>query len=420
MVARTSLAIVLVASGSAVADPQKPESPQSESQASSLGGLRHDLASHGVQLTFTYYGDLLGNPSGGVKTGAIYEGRAGLLVDLDLDKLVGWTGGTFHTSVHQIHGKGLSTTDVNNLMTISGIEAEPTTRLFNLWLEQSFGDALALRAGKVTAAQEIFVSTTANLFVNSTFGWPTVLAADLPSGGPAYPLATLGARAKLVPMKGLTMLAAIFNGDPAGPGGGDPQQRDDHGLNSFRISGRPLAMIEASYAGVKVGLWQHFASFADLRFDTNGASLADPASTGQPARHDGDHGAYLIVDRTLGWSLDGFIRAALCPSDENMIDRYIDAGISRSGMFRAGDSTGLAVAFARISPAASALDRDQITFTGMGAPIRDYEALVELTYQATINQDWSVQPDLQYVFHPGGSSAIANAFVIGIRTFVRI
>src|ERR1700730_7721005 len=65
-----------------------------------------------VQLTFTYYGDLFGNPSGGVKQGPGYDGRFGAIVDADLGRLVGWPGAKFHASFHQIHGSELS---ANNL-----------------------------------------------------------------------------------------------------------------------------------------------------------------------------------------------------------------------------------------------------------------------------------------------------------------
>lgn len=78
-------------------------------------------------------------------------------------------------SLHLINGTGLSTR-VGTLLPVSGIEAEPAARLFNLWVEQRFGDGTTLRAGQFTAAQEFAVSPTAAFFVNSTFGWPASFA----------------------------------------------------------------------------------------------------------------------------------------------------------------------------------------------------------------------------------------------------
>lgn len=437
-----------------------------------LGGLRAALGKMGVQLTFTYYGEALGNPSGGVRQGLIYEGRLGTIVDADLDKLLGWSGATFHASFHQIHGQGLSAGYVQNLMTVSGIEALATTRLFNLWIEQAWADKANLRIGQFTAAQEFFVSQNANLFVNSTFGWPVITAQNLPSGGPAYPEATPGARLKLTPDNQLTLMAAIFNGDPAGPGPDNPVARDLYGL-AFRLRDPPLVIAEIDYAYnqaaaegsvhqegsryqpkqqstnngprsfglpgvIRLGAWYHTGRFADQRIDLQGLSLSDPRSTGQPLQHRGNFGVYAVIDQML-WrapggndqGLSGFMRASASPRDRNLIDIYVDAGLTYKGLVagRPDDLAGLGFAVGRISPQAVAADRDMTVVTGNPMPIRDYEAVVELTYQARITKDWSVQPDFQYIFHPGGNvpnprdptgvSPIPNAKVIGVRSMMK-
>ena len=141
-------------------------------QMTDWGGLRSKLEQQGLKFTFTYYGDGFANPAGGVKEGFGYDGRFGTIVDADLDKLWGWSGATFHASIHQIHGTQYSATNLDNLMTVSGVEAPPSTRLFNLWIEQTLGDQVNLRLGQFTAAQEFMVSDNANLFLNATFGWP--------------------------------------------------------------------------------------------------------------------------------------------------------------------------------------------------------------------------------------------------------
>src|SRR5437660_1454694 len=65
---------------------------------------RAALATKGIQFQLIYFGDLLGNLSGGVRQGATYVGRLGLVIDSDLEKLLAWSGATFHASIHQIHG----------------------------------------------------------------------------------------------------------------------------------------------------------------------------------------------------------------------------------------------------------------------------------------------------------------------------
>jgi len=63
---------------------------------------------------------------------------------------------------------------------------------------------------------------------------------------PAYPLSTPGIRLKFEPNKQIAFLAALFNGDPSGPGPEDAQIKNRYGLN-FRVQDPPLLMGEAQY-----------------------------------------------------------------------------------------------------------------------------------------------------------------------------
>src|ERR1700694_1496396 len=143
-------------------DSSLPDVPAYLRKITDWGGFRSKLEQDGLKFTFTYYGDAFANPSGGVQQGFGYDSRFGTIIDADLDKLWGWSGATFHASIHQIHGTQFSATHLDNLMTVSGIEAPPSTRLFNLWIEQRFGNQVSLRLGQFTAAQEFLVSDHAH------------------------------------------------------------------------------------------------------------------------------------------------------------------------------------------------------------------------------------------------------------------
>jgi porin len=415
------------------------------------GGSRAALARKGVTYQLDYIGETFSNVSGGMRQGAVYEGRLDFIFDADLQKLAGWTGAAAHFNVFQIHGKELSRDYVGNLMPISNIEALPATRLYEAWFEQKlFDDKLALRAGQLAADTEFITSQYAGLFVNGTFGWPTITAIDLPSGGPAYPLATPGFRVKYEPSPQQAFLLAVFNGDPAGPGTNDPQERNRYGLN-FRVQDPPFVIGEAQLkynhdknakglpGTVKVGAWTHFGDFDDLRVGANGLPLADPLSNGEPLQRRYNFGIYGVIDQQL-YALPGgnadkgiglFARVSASPSDRNLIDLYVDAGLNFNGMIaaRPDDAFGVAFAFARISDAARGFDQDRVLFSGVTTPIRDYEAALELTYQAQIVPGWTVQPNLQYIFHPGGNiinplgpadtTAMRNALVVGARTTIK-
>ena len=46
--------------------------------------------------------------------------------------------------------------------------------------------------------------------------------------------------------------------------------------------------------------------------------------------------------------------------------------------------------------------------------------LIEATYIIELTKWLSIQPDLQYIVHPGGSGEIPNALVIGFQLAVDI
>jgi len=431
----TALIAALSIASSAAA--QEADAPQASQAAGGSATEQSPARGAGaLHVSLSYYGDAFDTLSGGIAIGPAYQGRLGLIADADLDALLGWKGATAHLSVHQIHGPGITQDHVGALMGVSGIEAEPATRLFNLWIEQKIGNRLAVRVGQFTAGQEFFISSNAAMFVNATFGWPAIVAQDLPSGGPAYPLATPGVRLSFKPDSRTTILAAIFNGDPAGPGGGDPQRRDGHGFNSFRISGPPFLIGEVQRAFgrsptsdpdtmIRLGAWAYLGKVDDQRLDNRGDLLADPGSTGIPARLRGDAGVYGIVDQVLlrgeDQELGAFVRAAATKSDRNLVDLYADAGLTWKGAIhgRADDIAGVAIGYSRISAADRARDMDTRRLTDPSLPVRDHEIVFELSYQARVDTHWSVQPDLQYFVDPGGSTAIPDAVVAGIRNIVR-
>jgi porin len=399
-------------------------------QKGDADGRRKALAAHGVTYGLNYVGEWQSDVSGGASRGSAYSGRLEGVLDIDLGKLAGHKGLSFHANGFQIHGSGLSGEHVGNLMTVSYTEALPTTRLSELWLEQKLlGDKLGVRFGQLAADTEFNISAYGTQFINSTFGWPTIFAYDLPSGGPAYPFATPGVRIKLDPDKSTSLLLGIFNGDPAGPGPGDPQTRDRYGLN-FRVQDPPLLIGEGQYrynqdkgtrglAGtIKLGAWTHFGRFDDQRFGSDGLSLADPASSGGPARHRGDSGIYGVIDQQVWRPTTGepdkgigvFARASTSPSDRNLIDLYFDGGIVFAGLIpgRPDDVLSFGGAYARVSNKAGARDSDAILF-GSGSLVRNFEALFEINYQAQILSGWQIDLDVQRVFSPGGNVVEPNA-----------
>jgi porin len=313
-----------------------------------------------------------------------------------------------------------------------------------------------VKAGQQAADVEFFDSQTDDLFINGTFGWPAIKATNLPAGGPSPPIAVPGLRVKAAPTDEITVFAAIFNGNPAAPGPGDPQLRDKHGL-AFRVNDAPwlIGQVRYDYAlaaggralpgNITPGAWYHTGDFDDQRFTAAGLSLADPAGNGIARKLRGNFGLFGVIEQTLyrpasvtekGVSasvpgITAFARAAYSPPDRNLIDFYADAGIGFAGLVpgRPIDRFGAAIAYMHISKDARRLDTDAQAFAGAPTPVRSAETLIEVIYEAHVKPGWLLQPFFQYVFRPSGGipdpmdptglARIGDAAVFGLTTTVK-
>lgn len=410
-------------------------------------GMRAALKERGLEYSFVLTSEILSNVDGGRRRGTVFEGKLETIVQADLQKMAGLSGLSFFTNIFQIHNTGgISRDYVGGFNTISNIEALPTLRLSEIWLEQKLhGDALTLRAGQLAADTEFFISSLSTFFMNSD--WPAITKQDLPSGGPAYPLSTPGIRLKAQPTKDTTVLVALFNGDPAGPGKEDPEIKNHYGLN-FRMVDPPflISEVQRKYnvdksAGLdgtlRLGAWYHFGSFDSPRFDTTGLSLANPASNGIAARLRGDYGIYGIVDQMIyrpkgGGPDDGvgvFSRISGSPNDRNLVDFYLDGGVVATGLVpgRPKDKFGATFIYSRIGDATRDLQKDQNFYHGTNQPIPDFELNLAVAYQAEIIPGWTVQPEVHHVVHIGGrvpdaqgreTADLRDATVFAVRSVI--
>jgi porin len=401
------------------------------------GGVRQALARSGIEIGGAYYGEVFAN-SGGFKQGGKYDGVLELSLDADVHTLGFWKGLCFHTHGFQIHGQNITADNIGSLMPVSYLEATPATRLDELWLEQHMlNDKLAVRFGQLAADADFVISEGGGFFLNGTWGWAALMASDMPSGGPSYPLATPGVRAAVTPNDNFQLLVGLYNGDPAPPCASDnPQICNNNGLD-FEFDDPPLLMVEAAYqynrsgrlpGAVKVGGWNHFGDFVHQRFSSGGALIAVTGDPGMPLNN--NYGVYGIIDQLI-WRLPGsedrngvalFGRVIGAPSDRNLVAFYADGGVTFSGMIpgRPDDALAIGFAYTGIFNEVRAYDSD------LGEPVaRNYEALLEICYTAQLASGWTLQPDFQYIWQPGGNvpndagtAAVANAAVVGLRTTI--
>jgi porin len=421
-----------------------------------LFGLRSVLSRYGASLAIQETSEVLGDATGGVKQGADYDGLTQAILQLDTQRAFGWYGGLFNISALQLHGRNLSADNLDSLQTASGIEGDRSTRLWELWYDQKLlpEDRLDIRVGQESADQEFIVTPNGAYFVNTMFGWPLVPSVDLPGGGPAYPLSAPAVRLRYRPINPVAILLGVYSGSPVKSNVGDPQQVNPSGV-SFPIHNGALTFLELQYSypslggmaypgqgaplghTYRIGAWYDSERFADQARGADDLSLAAPNSSGVPLEHHGDYSIYAVADQMV-WrqpddpnrSVSLFGRAMDTPQgDRNLVDFSLNAGLVYHDPIanRADDTLAIGMGYAHVSSGAQAYDRAVAAAApGVYAPIRTTETYLEVTYQYQVHPWWQVQPDIQYVFNPGGGLAdpdnpnqrIKNELVLGVRTNV--
>ena len=152
----------------------------------------------------------------------------------------------------------------------------------------------------------------------------------------------------------------------------------------------------------------------------------------------GDQGLYAVFEQKLhrvgtddDRGIGVFGRGSYSPPDRNLIDIYADGGFEFVGLSdaRPHDKFGVAAAYAHVSRRAQALDRDFQFIYGAGWPIRSSEALLTAVYQYEVRAGLTLQPNVQFIRHPGGGSTdplgplrgkhLKDAAVLGLRTVAK-
>ena len=440
------------------------------------GGLRAKLADRGIVLGVVYTGEVFGNPVGGYRQGAVYDGLLTTGLDVDFEKLAGWKGLNFHVLAYDPHGTSGTDKYVHDLGRFSNIDAFDSFHLFEMWLQASFFDNVVnLRVGQVASDAE-FVSTQGGaLFLSSNFGTPPSNAFNVPS--PIYPQAAPGVRLRLnTPDSRFYFQTGIYSGNPNADRDGDPNPGFHRGTAyneggvRFPISGNQglLSLYEFGFLlnrgkddhglpGVyRMGGYFDTDTFADKRFDDQGRSLADPLSTGRPRALNHDGGVYAVAEQVVyrsasvgdqpenvaqtaaapvgnaedaplspgagpsGPELRLFGRVGGAPEDRNLVDFYAETGLNFRGLLpgRGHDVLGVGFTYTDLSGDVRSEQRAANHFHGTHDALSDFEAVLEVTYQVNLTPWLSVQPDLQFIVHPGGSPQNDDALVIGARTVV--
>jgi porin len=383
-------------------------------------GTRTWLEDHGISPTLTFVTDSLGNPTGGIEQGFTTANNVGLDLNFDLEKLCGFEGASLLVSMSYRFGGSLSANYIHNVFTVQQVFGGETFHLINVaYLQKLFDDRVELRLGRIATGDDFLVSPYNYVFVQNGFdGNPVSIFFNSP-GMTAYPNDTWGALVKVRPTARTYIMGGVYNGDPS-------IRSNDHNGADFSMDGPVFAIGEVAYqpnslpgdrgliGNYKAGFWYDNSLYTDF-------------NTGAVNR--GNWGFYGMFDQVLvrfgepashrGFGVAGSFLASPDQSISQM-PYFFTAALVTRGIFpsRPRDIIGLGVVYGHFSNDLQDFQRraQQLDPT---VGVQSYETVLELTYRlALLKSALYVQPDLQYVFRPGGTGRIPDTLVLGAQVAV--
>lgn len=384
-----------------------------ETLTGNWGGLRTDLEDNGIELTFSYTGEVFSNVSGGIRNKTEYLDNVNLQATLSLDKIMGWKNAQLF-----IYGLGNSggmpVENSGAVQGISNIETYNTWKLYEFWLEQSFlNDKLSLLFGMFDLNSEFDVRETSGIFLNPSHGIGADYSQSGQNGPSIFPTTSLALRIKYSISSISDIRFAVFDGisgDVNNPSGTQISLNKEDGvliageINLFSGS-REYVKNYFKYA---IGGWYYSEEFVKIDVKSNPDGIF---------KESGNYGIYAFGEHFLyseknkpEQGLAAFFRVGMANTNFNQLALYFGAGINYIGIIpgRNEDIFGIAIAMARCG------DPFRNCMSAISKEIPEYETNIELTYNFALTPWLRFQPDFQYIINPFDSDN-SYALAIGSR-----
>lgn len=369
--------------------------------ASAPAGAEAPKTSKSVEIHAAYTADLITTLSGDSDRKARYLDNLDVTLDADLATLIGWRGATLHAAL--LNNLGAVPNDqVGSLQGVDNIEvASQRLRLFELWIEQPIGKSGTLRVGLYDLNAEFYANDSAGLLIAPSFGIGSELAATGPNGPSIFPSTSLSARARFeIGKRGYVQAAAI--NAKAGVIG------DPHGVD-FSFDHGILGIAETGYqhkGKIAAGLWRYSNKQDDIRLvDAAGDPVAQ-TSQGAYALFE-----YPLLDSEQKPSLTLFARVGASEGRTTAFKSGWQAGGLVTRLLEGREDSQLSFGIAR----GFVSKRFRANQADIGIQATKAETQFELTYSDKIGRYVTLQPDIQYVIHPGADAARKDALIFAMR-----
>lgn len=360
--------------------------------------------SHEVTYTADVAGVVKGGPS---RAGKVLD-NLDIVLDGDLEKLIGWQGASVHA--YLLNNSGGAPNDLaGTLQGVDNIEVgRPRARLYELWVKTSFADGRgSVVAGLYDLNREFYSTEASGLLLAPPFGIGSELASTGPNGPSIFPSTALAVRVRLEGEAGRYVQAAALNaragtvGDLDGP--------------STKFGDGAILIAEGGVGEnwrLAAGAWLYTDHQPDLRnLDLDGAPMLSRM-----------HGGYLLAEYPLvdggemGRSVRGFARLGVSDGDTTPFNSGWQAGVLVERVFASRPDSAFSVGVQQglLSSKQRANTRDE----GL-APSRA-ESSLEITYSDRIAPRVTLQPDLQVIRQAGGDRDARNVVVATLRMTINL
>lgn len=387
------------------------------------GGLRQRLEDDGLHFFGFYTCDPAGNVSGGNRRGATYVDDWYFGTTLDLEKLVGWTGGKFTISGINRDGESLTTHYVGSQFDVQQCYGGQNVFLYGVYLEQQLlKDKVILKIGRFSSSDDFNASPLYGYSMNNAFNGD-IRNVLFDTQFSAYPFSTWAASLRVNPTPETFAQLGFF-------------QNSDQIFNS-RLNGLhwDIADSDGVFTIAQVGwtpeFWKQSVKAADgksapeLKGQPGHYWVGGSISTweypqfGTSVRATNSYGFYAHADQMVTQEKPGsdqgltvWTAGALYPQQNiSIMPWQVNVGLNYKGLFpgRDDDHTMLHVAYGQFSSDYA----DTIEAAGNGRP--QYEMVLETGHRFALTKFAYIQPDIQYSINPAGAHRIENALVLGAQ-----
>jgi len=328
----------------------------------------------------------------------LFHGEADIAATVLSENLKLFKGGLLFVQGMGIFGNKSSANYSGDLQIFSNIESDSRIFLYQCYYKQTLGK-LIIKFGQLDLNADYSVSGYGSSLVNSSFGIIPTVSLNMPA--PIFSYLSAGASFKYMFTNRLTFQTAFFNGNPGN------FETNRYNLNwNFSKEGGWLNISEFHYktkSNLKQGKYKFGIFYHSKEFE-NPSDLTSIK---------GNFGFFAMGDQqlteeknTIKNGLSLFFEISYSSSDANLIGKYYALGLIYRGIFNGWNEDEFTMALASVRIGDNMLNYNPGLYNN--------ESALEVTYKKYITPAFIIQPDFQYILHPGADRQINGNVTVGL------